>query len=242
MDEFDSCDGVEFMDGSGDSDNTASMSTAATSINLGFLDDHEGIVAASDTEMLTTEWVPGSAGVDVSGSQPLCCAAFLDFTQEAPNAHLPSVFQLPFVLIEEPEIDATVTTSSASVGGSQPAAGHAARIWYITQARDVSGAVSVGVPQRQALQLAAASSVEGFCERKAQGTLNTPLFCHIRGSRKPRTSAASQSQDSESGARVFVNHTIEALEAVTWGKEAVPNKSYEQVIALLNICPRHDEG
>ena len=242
MDEFDSCDGVEFMDGSGDSDNTASMSTAATSINLGFLDGHEGIVAASDTEMLTTEWVPGSAGVDVSGSQPLCCAAFLDFTQEAPNAHLPTVFQLPFVLIEEPEIDATVTTSPASAGGSQPAAGHVARIWYVTQARDVSGAVSVGVPQRPALQLAAASSVEGFCERKAQGTLNTPLFCHIRGSRKPRTSAASQSQDSESGARVFVNHTIEALEAVTWGKEAVPNKSYEQVIALLNMCPRHDEG
>ena len=95
MDEFDSCDGVEFMDGSGDSDNTASMSTAATSINLGFLDDHEGIVAASDTEMLTTEWVPGSAGVDVSGPEPLCCTAFLDFTLEAPNAHLPSVVKLP---------------------------------------------------------------------------------------------------------------------------------------------------
>ena len=102
MDEFDSCDGVEFMDGSGDSDNTASMSTAAPSINLGFLDEHEGIVAASDTEMLTTEWVPGSAGVDVSGPEPLGCAAFLDYTAEAPHAHLPSVTQIPWVFIEEP--------------------------------------------------------------------------------------------------------------------------------------------
>ena len=200
------------------------------------------LVAARDTKMLTSEWVPNSVGVDVSGPQPLGCAAFLNYTAEAPQAHLPSIIQLPWVFIEEPEGDATVTTSSAPVGASQPAAGYGSRLWYITQARDVSGAASVGMPQRCALELSGASGVEVFCEKKEQGALNMPLFCHIRVSRKHRNSGASQPTASELGTRVFVNHTIEAVEAVTWGKEAVPNASYEQILALLNLCPRHDEG
>ena len=52
------------------------------------------LTTATNTEQLTSEWTPQHTVKDVSGLQPLSCAAFLDFTSEAPEANTPSVVQL----------------------------------------------------------------------------------------------------------------------------------------------------
>ena len=55
------------------------------------------LTAATNIVQLSSEkeWHPHEAP-DVSGPQPLCCAAFLDLTAEEPEAaNMPSVVQIP---------------------------------------------------------------------------------------------------------------------------------------------------
>ena len=77
-----------------------------------------------------------------------CCAAFLDLTAEEPAAaNMPSVVQIPWLLVEEPAQDEDVEVTNEDGG----------RLWFVTKARDCSGAVRVGCPQRIALALANAT-------------------------------------------------------------------------------------
>ena len=62
---------------------------------------------ATNTELLTHVWT-GSQGKDVSGSQPLSCSAFLDYSSSTPEANVPEVVQLMWLHVEEPEVTADV--------------------------------------------------------------------------------------------------------------------------------------
>ena len=54
---------------------------------------------------------------DVSGPQPLCCAAFLDLTAEEPTAaNMSSIVQIPWLMIEEPTQDEYVEVATESEG------------------------------------------------------------------------------------------------------------------------------
>ena len=189
---------------------------------------------ATNIQHLTKVWVP-SVSRDVDGLQPLSCAALLDYTAENPEAMVPEVNQLMWVHIEEPQPEDAVMDNSGE------------RIWFVTTLRDNSGPVSVGVPQHVALQLARVSDVTAFTEKHKTGKLNMPLLSHVRISRTERkkngTDGASQPVDggARSGA-VFLNHTLEALEVVTWDSESAPNAAYSDVLTLLNKCPSNDEG
>ena len=94
------------------------------------------LAAATNTEMLTQTWTP-SQGKDVSGLQPLSCIAFLDYSSATPEAPVPEVVQLMWLHLEEPEADADVVYQD--------------RVWYKICARDMSGGIQVGIPQRNAL-------------------------------------------------------------------------------------------
>ena len=83
-----------------------------------------------NTRQLTSAWVPDHVARDVSGSQPLSCAAFLDFTAEQASASMPEVVDLKRLHIEEPQPGETVLNMAGS------------RVWYLATGRDVSGAVS----------------------------------------------------------------------------------------------------
>ena len=143
-----------------------------------------------------------------------------------------------WVHIEEPEPTESILDPSGE------------RIWFITSLKDTSGSVSVGIPQRCALELAKVSDKETFVERHKEGDLNIPLLCHVRISRTVRgVDGASQpvgsSQSSEvidDSKRIYVNLTLEAVEPVSWEPLSAPNAAYTDVLTILNKCPSHDEG
>ena len=78
---------------------------------------------------------------------------------------MPEVVQLMWLHVEEPERNKDVV--------------HQDRVWYKIRARDVSGAIEVGMPQRNALSLASCNTVEEFLEKHASGQLNM-LFSAMR--------------------------------------------------------------
>jgi hypothetical protein len=188
------------------------------------------LTAATNVESLTTEWTAHQQR-DVSGPQPLSCAAFLDYTTEMPHANVPTVVQLMWVHLEEPEPESEVLDST---GG---------RVWFRVHARDASGSVLVGVPQRNAFLLASCETKEDFTQKHAAADLNMPLLCHARISRTVRDSAAStSSQGDASQLATYVNHSLEAVETVNWDPASAPNNAYNDVVGILNNCPPHDEG
>ena len=170
--------------------------------------------AATNTDLLTQMY--WSQGKDVGGRQPLSCSAFLDYSTASPEADMPEVVQLMWLHVEEPEINKDVV--------------HQDRVWYKIRARDVSGAIQVGMPQRNALSLASCNTVEEFLEKHASGQLNMPLLCHARVSRSIRpvnedasTQGASDlTQGESSGSKRsltirttgYVNYTVEEVEPV----------------------------
>jgi len=186
-------------------------------------DKQQELIAATNTEMLTVVWTPNQSR-DVSGPQPLSCAAFLDYTTETSGAVLPEVMQLMWVHIEEPEPDGQVVDASGE------------RIWYVVPLRDISGSVLMGIPQRNAFALARCSTKEEFTKKHAAGGLNMPLLCHARVSRRVRTQTFAFQPVT------YVNYTLEAVEPVSWDLSSAPNAAYSNVLAILNTCPAHDEG
>ena len=161
------------------------------------------LTSATNTESLTQPWVPQGTR-DVSGPQTLSCAAFLDYTTETPEANVPDVSQLMFVHIEEPAPQENILSGD--------------RVWFVTPLRDNSGPVSVGIPQRCALELAKVQDKDTFTERHAAGELNFPLLCHARISRTKREKGgASQPAGTGSASgKIYVNHTLEEVEPVSW--------------------------
>ena len=173
---------------------------------------------------------------DVGGPQTLSCAAFLDYTTETPEANVPDVSQLMFVHIEEPAPQENIWSWD--------------RVWLVTQLRDNSGSVSVGIPQRCALELAKVKDKATFTERHAAGELNFPLLCHARISRTKREAEAKGGASqpvgtggaSQPAGKIYVNHTLEEVEPVSWNPSSAPNAAYTDVLAILNNCPPNDEG
>lgn len=187
------------------------------------------LTTPSEANLITTSCTPLAAR-DVSGLQPLSCAAFLDFTSGEPKARMPEAMQLLWIHLEEPEPSDNVMESSGQ------------RLWYPTKLRDVSGATTVSLPEKQALKLASADTVANFMEKHASGALNMPLLCNARISRTTQTLPQSKSQPSSDEAKVFINHSVEEVDPVSWDTGCVPNASYNDVIHILNNCPSHDEG
>ena len=171
--------------------------------------------SATDTDKLTAVWTPTTTR-DVSGEQALGCAAFLDMSSENLTAALPGVIQVMWGHLEEPDPDTEVVGPTGD------------RLWFRIFLRDVSGAVSVGIPQRCAVALARCSSMDEFKAKHAAGTLNFPLLCQARVSRTIKDT--------------FVNHTLEMVEPVSWHPSAAPNKAFCDVLAILNCCPPDDQG
>ena len=182
---------------------------------------------ATNVEMLSTEFTPTHKARDVSGRQPLSCAAFLDFTSERPEEALPEVSQLMWVHVEEPERSAKVAVAPD-------------RIWYRVQLRDISGSCTVGVPQRIAFILSGCKSKQEFDDKHLDGDLNMPLLCHARVSRQARRADASQPGTFHT--LPYMNHTLEAIEPVSWNHLSAPNAAYNDVLHILDNCPEHDQG
>ena len=115
---------------------------------------------------------------------------------------MPEVVQLMWLHIEEPEPKADVV--------------HQDRVWYKTCARDVSGAIQVGIPQRNALALASCSTMEDFVRKHQGNELNMPLLCHARVSRsiRPVNEDASTQRTQGDSKREYVNYTVEEVEPV----------------------------
>ena len=184
------------------------------------------LTSATNTESLTQVWVPQGTR-DVSGPQTLSCAAFLDYTTETPEANVPDVSQLMFVHIEEPAPQENILSGD--------------RVWFVTPLRDNSGPVSVGIPQRCALELAKVQDKDTFTEKHAAGELNFPLLCHARISRTKREAEAKGGASQPAG-KIYVNHTLEEVGPVSWNPSSAPNAAYTDVLAILNNCPPNDEG
>ena len=186
------------------------------------------LTAATNTVQLSSEkeWHPHESP-DVSGPQPLCCAAFLDLTAEEPAAaNMPSVVQIPWLLVEEPAQDEDVEVTNEDGG----------RLWFVTKARDCSGAVRVGCPQRIALALASATEKGDFKAKHGENSLGFPLFVHARLTRSVRQ-GSGQNADKE-----FVSNTLQEVANVSWTKSEAPNASFYSLLTILNNLPAHDEA
>jgi hypothetical protein len=182
---------------------------------------------ATDTEKLTGTWQPNQLR-DVSGPQTLACGAFLDCTTKTPEAAVPEVSQLMWVHIEEPAPEETILMDG--------------RIWFKTLLRDNGGKVSIGIPQRSALELANVEDKETFIRKHAAGELNLPVLCHARVSRTIRQEEPKNGASQPVDKKVYVNHILEKVEPVSWGPSSAPNAAYTSVLAILNNCPPNDEG
>ena len=207
----------EFVDAAPDCSKTESLAEKAAEL-----------AAAENTVSLTSTW-SGNEGNDVSGPQPLSCAAFLDYTAEAPGSTMPPVVQLMWVHLEEPDAESDVLDATKTC------------IWFRVQSRDCSGSTILGIPQKNALTLASCHSLDDFRMKHANASLNMPLLCHLRISRSMREQTAGASQSGSMHSK-FVNHTLESVEPVSWDPTSAPNAAYSGVVNLLNNCPPHDEG
>ena len=172
------------------------------------------------------EWHPHESP-DVSGPQPLCCAAFLDLTAEEPAAaNMPSVVQIPWLLVEEPAQDEDVEVTNEDGG----------RLWFVTKARDCSGAVRVGCPQRIALALANATEKGDFKAKHGENSLGFPLFVHARLTRSVRQGSG------QNAGKEFVANTLQEVANVSWTKSEAPNASFYSLLTILNNLPAHEEA
>ena len=185
------------------------------------------LTGATNTVQLSKEreWHPQESP-DVSGPQPLCCAAFLDLTAEEPAAaNMPSVVQIPWLLLEEPAQDEDVEVTNQ----------HGGRLWFVTKARDCSGAVRVGCPQRIALTLANATDKGDFKAKHGENSLGFPLFVHARLTRSVRQGSG------ENAGKEFVSNTLQEVANVSWAKSEAPNASFHSLLTILNNLPADEE-
>ena len=186
------------------------------------------LTAATNTVQLSSEkeWHPQESP-DVSGPQPLCCAAFLDLTAEEPAAaNMPSVVQIPWLLVEEAAQQEDVEVTNEDGG----------RLWFVTKARDCSGAVRVGCPQRIALALANATEKEDFKAKHGENSLGFPLFVHARLTRSVRQGSG------ENAGKDFFSNTLQEVANVSWAKSETPNASFNSLLTILNNLPAHEEA
>ena len=203
--------------------------------------DGAALITSSNITKITKDWVPTGKKYDVSGAQPLSCAAFLSLTSRQPDADMPEMVQLAWVRIDEPAVHEQVQAK-----GSQ-------RLWYQATCRDLTGSVTVGVPEEQLLKLANVVDAETFLSRHVEGTLGFPLFCCARIARsiKSGSTVASQhgctqgtsigsSQSSEGEGSCYVNLLLCDVAASNW--MCAPNAAYSGLLQVLRGLPRQHEG
>ena len=186
------------------------------------------LTAAQNTKQLSSEreWHSDEA-VDVSGPVPLCCTSLLELTADEPAAaNMPSVVQIPWLMIEEPQGEATVEVQGE--GGN--------RIWFLAKTRDMSGNVRMGCPQKVALELASADDTQAFTQKHSSNSLGFPLFVHARVTRSVKQGSG------QNAGKEFVAHTLRELETVKWTKKEAPNASINDLLAILNNMPANEES
>jgi hypothetical protein len=132
---------------------------------------------------------------------------------------------MPWLLVEEPARDEEVEVKD-----------NGDRLWFMTKARDCSGVVRVGCPQRIALSLANASDKEDFKAKHAESSLGFPLFVHARLTRSVRQGSG------QNAGKEFVSHTLQDIASVSWTKSEAPNASFQSLINILNNLPRNEEA
>ena len=116
------------------------------------------------------------------------------------------------------------------------------RIWFLTQLRDNSGNVTVGIPQRCAMELANVPDQQTFLEKHAAEELSFRLLCHARVCRTIRQEEAKDGASQPFQKKTYVNHHVEKVEAVSWHLSSAPNDPYTDVLAILNNSPPNEEG
>ncbi len=181
----------------------------------------EALTSATNTTSITTDWAP-SGSKDITGPQVLSALAILECTKDAPETSMPDTLQLMWIHFEEPDPNEEVLDQGRT------------RIWFRLTAREAGGATTLGVPERVALKLASTDTREDFLAKHAAGQLNLPLLCHARVTRSTRQGTAGAT---------FVNHTLQAVEPVSWAVTSAPNAAFEGILRLLNSgCSQHDNG
>ena len=192
------------------------------------LKNFDHLKGATNIVTLTTPF-QSSQTMDVSGPQNLGAAAFMDFTSKNPDAKLPEIIQIMYCNIEEPTGEVTHESNN--------------QIWFLANLHDFSGNVSVGVPERVALELTSLEK-EAFKTTAASGGIQFPLLCNVRISRILKESAhkSDAGANQPSTSNKFVNYTVQQVIPIDWKDTMLPNASYASVIDLLNKYPRHDEG
>jgi hypothetical protein len=164
---------------------------------------------------------------DVSGPQPLSCAAFMDFTSQESSADMPEVLQLPWLMVEEPGSSDPIHPKDGS------------RLWFVAKCRDASGAFELGCPEKVAFELTQTTTRAEFETKHAAGALGFPLFVHARISRtrKPSNTGSGSSQSNPE----YVSHVLEEFASISWTKSEAPNASFTPLVAVLNNLPQHEE-
>ena len=193
-------------------------------------EESSAIKETSNIDMLTTAWTPTHAAKDVSGPQRLSCAAFLDFSANLPEAKVPEIVQINWAHIAEPSNDLAPTDKTGS------------RIWFVTSLQDTTGSCRVGIGQKIALELANVPDMQTFLQQHTAGSLKFPLFINARIVRTCKNAVASEhGASAPNESTIYVDHTLHAATPTAWTPASAPNAAFTAIIALLNVCPRHDE-
>ena len=140
--------------------------------------------AAVENVSEATTFVPNKPR-DVSGPQTLACASLLDSTYKEPSVTMPEVTQLLWLCLDEPDRDQSVKEK----GGT--------RLWFVATAHDATGAMKLGIPEKQALALTQADNMNTFERKHDANALGFPLFIHARVSRSIKSSTIGSSHPDD---------------------------------------------
>ncbi len=179
-----------------DCEKTTKLNTHATSLTAP--------CAPVENVSEATTFVPNKPR-DVSGPQTLACASLLDGTYKEPSAKMPEVTQLLWLYLDEPNRDENVKEK----GGT--------RLWFVATAHDATGAMKLGIPEKQALALTQADNMNTFERKHEANALGFPLFIHARVSRSIKSSTIGSSADDGK------SPTIASSQAI--GSSATDSKS-----------------
>ena len=179
----------------------------------------EAITEATEVEKLTTDFVP-TAKIETSGPQVMTCAAILNATAEATELDMPEVMQVNFLQVEEPTTGQEVWEKTHT------------RIWFASTVRDFSGAVSLYVSEKAALQLSGLTSAEEFARVHATDALVFPFYCSARVTR----------QVQAVGQKRVVRLVVAEAEPAVWEMDRAPNAASNRLLEVLKHCSDSQDG
>ncbi len=150
----------------------------------------------------------------------MSCCAFLAMASEDPNVSLPHLLQVNGMRLEEPELGDPVVENKSQ------------RLFFMTTARDFSGACKVAVSQAAAWALSGFESMSEFQQVHEERAISFPPFGHCRIMRRVRQVAAGERDDAAE--RTFVNTTVVAASPLQIAQ--APNTSYHVILEILKQC------